>query len=82
MPSPRPGQFRAFTQSTGYKTLAESEASSGFNARTQTFEYDRPGFHWRNLGWEQTDEHPVLNVAWFDAVAFCEWLSKKEARTY
>ena len=75
-------QFRAFVDATGHRTAAETEASSGFNPETQTFEYDRRGFDWRNPGWRQTDEHPVLNVTWFDAVAFCDWLSTKEGRTY
>ncbi|MEI8376521.1 MAG: SUMF1/EgtB/PvdO family nonheme iron enzyme, partial [Planctomycetota bacterium] len=41
-----------------------------------------PGIAGRNAGFEQTDEHPVVNVSWNDAVAFCEWLSKKEKKTY
>ena len=39
-------------------------------------------YSWRNAGFEQTDEHPVVNVSWNDAVAFCKWLSRKEGKTY
>jgi len=31
---------------------------------------------------EDEDDRPVVMVSWFDAVAFCKWLSEKEGCTY
>ena len=45
-------------------------------------ELNKPGYSWLNTGFDQTDEHPVCNVNWNDAVMFCEWLSRKEGTTY
>lgn len=40
------------------------------------------GDAWRKPFAGQTDEHPVVNVTWNDADAFCKWLSKKESKQY
>ena len=37
-----------------------------------------PKYTWRNTGYNQTDAHPVSNLTWSDAIAFCERLSVLE----
>jgi len=37
---------------------------------------------WRNPGFAQTSEDPVVGVSWEDARRFCAWLSNKEGRKY
>ncbi|MEI8375858.1 MAG: formylglycine-generating enzyme family protein [Planctomycetota bacterium] len=79
------GQFRQFVTDTGYKTDAEKgfgfKGAFGWNPDTKAFDLNEK-YSWRNAGFEQTDEHPVVNVSWNDAEAFCKWLSKKESKTY
>ena len=78
------GQFREFVTDTGYKTEPERDGQGGFgfNASTGKFEGWDPKYTWANTGWEQTDDHPVVNVTWNDAVAFCTWLGRKEDAQY
>jgi serine/threonine protein kinase len=42
----------------------------------------RNDLSWRNPGYSQSGDHPVVGVSWVDAHRFCEWLSKKEGRKY
>jgi formylglycine-generating enzyme required for sulfatase activity len=78
------GQFRQFVKDTGYKTeaeMGENPGGYGWNPDTKEFGFNEKD-SWRKAGFEQTDEHPVVNVDWNDAMAFCKWLSKKEGKTY
>jgi len=78
------GQFQQFVADTGYKTDAEKgekPGGYGWDSEKKTFGFDEK-YSWRNAGFEQTDDHPVVNVSWNDAVAFCQWLSRKEGKTY
>ncbi|MCB9873619.1 MAG: SUMF1/EgtB/PvdO family nonheme iron enzyme [Planctomycetaceae bacterium] len=78
------GQFRKFVEQAKHKTDAEQSGKGGMGWRDGEW-IQSPEFLWNTvLGFdtEQTDDHPVVNVSWNDAVAFCEWLSKKEGVPY
>jgi formylglycine-generating enzyme len=78
------GQFRRFVEESGYKTEAERDGLGGwgYDRETGKCRGRDTSFSWRNPGFAQTDNHPVLNVTWGDATAFCKWLSAKEGGTY
>jgi formylglycine-generating enzyme required for sulfatase activity len=86
------GQFRKFVQASGYKPESEADGTGGYgyNAaydpattkRGDAFEGRDPRYSWRNPGFPQTDDHPVVNVTWNDAVAMAQWLSRIEGRKY
>ena len=78
-------QFARFVHETGYQTTAEKEgwAYGAWNARANRWDKLR-GASWRHPGFPQPqrDDHPVVDVTWFDAVAYCLWLSANEHRSY
>jgi formylglycine-generating enzyme required for sulfatase activity len=78
------GQFRQFVADAGYKTDAEKgkrPGAWGWDPDKKEFDFNAK-YSWRSTGFEQTDEHPAVNVSWNDAIAFCRWLSSKEGKTY
>ncbi|SEI83572.1 Formylglycine-generating enzyme, required for sulfatase activity, contains SUMF1/FGE domain [Dyadobacter sp. SG02] len=83
------GQFQEFIlDSEEYRTDAEKEVrpawrgGHGYNSEKQKFEGLFPQYTWRNSGWPQSNDHPVGNVSWNDAMHFCQWLSKKTGKRF
>jgi formylglycine-generating enzyme required for sulfatase activity len=70
-------QFRAFVQATGYKTDAESSGHS-----VACCWRPKIGISWRNPGFLQDDNEPVVAISWNDAVEYCRWLSSETDETY
>ena len=40
------------------------------------------GYSWRDLGFPQTDRHPVTCVSWDDGQAYVSWLSRRTGAAY
>ena len=86
-------QFAAFVKDSGYITDAEKEGWSESieikNGKLLTGKSTNGKFiakkaedaSWRDPGFEQKGDHPVVQVSWNDAKAFCAWLSKRSGKT-
>jgi formylglycine-generating enzyme required for sulfatase activity len=75
------GQFGAFVEATGYRTDAERRGwSHGLRPDGRWRRVN--GLDWRDPGFAQDDEHPVVCVSYNDARAFCAWLGEREGRRY
>ncbi len=73
------GQFKKFVDDTGYKTDAEKAGKAwAYSAGNTVLTKD---VTWRNPGFDQADNHPVVVVSFNDAQAYCAWLSKKLRQT-
>jgi serine/threonine protein kinase len=78
------GEFAKFVAATSYRTFAE-EAQGGIHLVNEVmstkWDPNNP-LTWRDPGFPQADDHPVVQLSWRDATAFCKWLSDKENVRY
>jgi formylglycine-generating enzyme len=70
------GDFTKFVEKTKYKTTAELVGYC-FGYSDGTWEYTE-GMNWQNPGYEQNEDYPVACLSWYDAISYCNWLSKQD----
>jgi sulfatase modifying factor 1 len=77
-------QFKKFVEAARYQAESDRDGTGGwgYNRTKNDFEGRKREYSWRNPGFAQADDHPIVNVTWNDAVAFCDWLSEKERQQY
>jgi formylglycine-generating enzyme required for sulfatase activity len=74
-------QFGQFVNNTGYQTDAEKTGQGCYGYKDKKFD-EYKDYHWRNPGFEQTAQHPVVCVSWNDAIAYTDWLSEKTTKNF
>jgi formylglycine-generating enzyme required for sulfatase activity len=72
------GEFKKFIAATNYRTDAE-KGNGCYIQAGMIWDYDSEA-SWRNPGFMQDDNHPVVCVSWNDATAFAGWVSKLPRR--
>ncbi|MGI9329903.1 MAG: SUMF1/EgtB/PvdO family nonheme iron enzyme [Gammaproteobacteria bacterium] len=71
------GEYAAFVAATGYDVKGKCMGFATPNKFTMSDKFD-----WRTLDAEQSDQHPVGCVSYYDAAAYAEWLSEQTGKGY
>ena len=71
------GEFAGFVAASGYQPASRcwTEVAAG------TYDF-KDGADWRNPGFDQTDDDPVVCISWVDAERYAKWLAKKTGKAF
>jgi len=75
------GDFKRFVDKVGYKTEGERDGKGAYGWTGKEWKQDAK-ITWRNPGFTQTDQDPVVCVSWNDAQSYCQRLSEVEGKSY
>ena len=74
------GEFGVFVRATAYKSR-DLQIRGCHIVASRTWQAD-VSKNWHEVGFEQTDAHPVVCVSWNDAQAYVKWISKIAGKPY
>jgi formylglycine-generating enzyme required for sulfatase activity len=72
------GEWRQYLTATG---RSGSSNCKGYNQSKRDFE-TRQEYSWSKPGFAQDDNHPVVCVAWLEALDYAKWLSDRTGHQY
>lgn len=72
--------FKVFVDDTGY--ITEAEKGQGCITLNDTFWLPDPALSWKNPGFPQKPENPVVCLSHNDAMAYIDWKDKKSRTPY
>lgn len=73
------GDFAKFIAATGHQM---AEGCKVWDKEANAWGIMDADANWRNPGFPQGDDHPVVCVQWADAVAYADWMSNRTGQRY
>lgn len=70
------GEFKKFVEATDFETSLENGGKISLKKQGTRKFYT--GYNWETLVINQTDNHAVVGVSWYDAIHYCNWRSVKD----
>jgi|GEM_PF-552960 len=72
-------QFRAFVKATDHVTDGQKEGYGWLRSGAQDWQCE-DNLDWRRVTSDESDDQPAVLISWYDAMAFCHWLSTESGQ--